>query len=171
MQYLASTESTYLLENDPALVAPLVDQAQRTLEAIGLCDATTRVRVGVALEEALYNALYHGNLEITTEQLDDARSNLVLGGAADPVAERRSQPPFSDRKIFFQMSLSHTEARFTVRDEGAGFDPEAFSGDVSLGSLEGGRGRGLLLMKTFMNDVSYNDRGNEITLIKRRDAN
>ena len=39
-----------------------------------------------------------------------------------------------------------------------------------LGSLDPQTGRGLVLMRAFMDEVKFNDRGNEVTMIKRREA-
>ncbi len=61
------TESIFHLENDPALLEPLVRYLQEEIIRLGVCVEADRVRVGVALEEALANALYHGNLEIGSE--------------------------------------------------------------------------------------------------------
>jgi len=63
------THCAYALDNDPALVPALVDQIQQILAGIGVGDAAERIRVCVAFEEALLNAMYHGNLEISEEEL------------------------------------------------------------------------------------------------------
>jgi anti-sigma regulatory factor (Ser/Thr protein kinase) len=54
-----------------------------------------------------------------------------------------------------------------VRDEGPGFDPGGLPDPTDPANLERPCGRGLLLMKTFMDEVRYNDRGNEVTMRKR----
>ena len=59
--------SQYVLENDPSLVPPLVAQFREDLIEMGLCDLTGATRAGIALEEALLNAVYHGNLEVSSE--------------------------------------------------------------------------------------------------------
>ena len=40
-------------------------------------------------------------------------------------------------------------------------------GKLDPANIERGHGRGLLLMQTFMNEVTHNEKGNEVTLIKR----
>lgn len=64
---LESRESSFRLENDPGLITPLIQVLQEDLGAMDVCDATARTRVGVALQEALSNALYHGNLEVSPD--------------------------------------------------------------------------------------------------------
>jgi hypothetical protein len=58
---------------------------------------------------------------------------------------------------------------YVVRDEGPGFDPSILPDPTDPANLEQVGGRGLLLIRTFMNKVYHNERGNEITLIKDRD--
>jgi hypothetical protein len=163
------TEFTFTLRNDPALIDPLVDMVQQMVGGMRLCDAIWRVRVGIALEQALLNALYRGNLEISPEQMQEAREALLAGKGVDIVTERASKAPYSERTIHADISITKDEAKFVVRDQGAGFDVDkaATAGDASALEHEGGRG--LVLMRTFMDEVTFNDAGNEVTMIKRRE--
>ncbi len=63
-----------LLENDPTLIAPLVERVQREFADWDTRDEMACSRVGVALQEALTNALYHGNLEVSSELRRSTRS-------------------------------------------------------------------------------------------------
>ena len=72
------------------------------------------------------------------------------------------------RRIHVLVTLSPSEARFVIRDEGPGFDPESVPDPTDPANLERESGRGLLLMRTFMDEVRFNQAGNEVTLIKRR---
>jgi len=168
---LVLSEHAFVLDNDPALVAPLVDHFQELLSTMRLCDETGRIRAGIALEEALLNALYHGNLELDTEQLRAASVHLLDAGSSDLVRQLRSQAPYRDRRIHVLCRVTSTEATYTIRDDGPGFQPDSVPVPTGPSGLERERGRGLLLMRTFMDEVRYNERGNEVTLIKRREAN
>ena len=53
---------------------------------------------------------------------------------------------------------------YTVRDEGPGFDPASLPDPTDPANLDRPCGRGLLLMRTFMDNVIFNDKGNEVTL-------
>lgn len=169
-QCLRCAELTLWLENDASLIDPLVDVVQRLVDKMQLCDATGRVRVGIALEEALLNALYRGNLELSFEQMQEDRSNLLQGLSMGLAEQRRNESPFCERKILVKISISTEELKVTVRDEGPGFDvlPLADSDDPSALGREGGRG--LVLMRTFMDEVTYNDAGNEVCMTKRKEA-
>ncbi|HUY35838.1 MAG TPA: response regulator [Pirellulales bacterium] len=168
---LVWAEFALFLENDAALIDPLVDAVQQIVERMRLCDATGRVQVGVALEEALLNALYRGNLELGFEEMQEDRANLLRGMSAGLLEQRRGQPPYCDRRIFVRVQVSKDEARFVVRDDGRGFavPPPSDVADPSAVVREGGRG--LVLMRAFMDQVSFNETGNEVTMVKRRDQN
>ena len=67
------------------------------------------------------------------------------------------------------VKITGEEARFVIRDEGPGFDVRSVPGVDGQGTPELERGRGLSLMRTFMDQVVFNEAGNEVTMVKRRD--
>jgi CheY-like chemotaxis protein len=160
---LAQLESHFVLENDRSLLPPLIAYFQEQMARLQLCEQATRVRVGVAVEEALLNALLHGNLEVssTLRQQDDGAYHRLA-------EERRHQAPYRDRRVHLRATLSRNEAVFVVRDEGPGFDPASLPDPTDPENLEQTSGRGLLLIQTFMDEIAYNRTGNELTMIKRR---
>jgi CheY-like chemotaxis protein/anti-sigma regulatory factor (Ser/Thr protein kinase) len=160
---LAQLESHFVLENDRSLIPPLIAYFQEQMARLQLCDQATRVRVGVAVEEALLNAIFHGNLEVSSElrQEDDAAFHRLA-------EERRHLPPYRDRRVHLRATLSRNEAVFVVRDEGPGFDPASLPDPTAPENLDQTSGRGLLLIQTFMDEIAYNRSGNELTMIKRR---
>ena len=162
-QRLTRMESHFALENDRALIPPLVAELTENLIFMGLCDETELLRVTVALGEALDNAMIHGNLEISSEERDqDERAYQEL------IAQRRQQPPYGSRLVYVAAKESRTEARYTIRDEGPGFDASRLPDPHDAHNLEQMTNRGLLLIHSFMDEVSHNAKGNEITLVKRR---
>jgi CheY-like chemotaxis protein len=162
MNFCTSTESRFALENDGSLIPPLVGLVQDEVARRGLCDESESLRVGVALGEALSNALFHGNLEISSQlREDDFRAYRSL------VAERMGQSPFRERRVHVTAQLSPREVTLIVRDEGQGFDPATLPDPTDPANLERITGRGVLLMRTFMDEVSFNKRGTEVTLVKR----
>jgi CheY-like chemotaxis protein len=164
MHYLETTEAVFVLANDRGLLQEFVHHALQLLRCLPLGDETERLRVSVALHEALLNAYYHGNLEI----------GASLGGADRQAHEqlarqRLQETPYRDRSIRVSARISRMEAIFVVRDEGPGFDvAQLASRLVPDATLAGGRG--IILMRTLLDEVRYNDAGNEVTLVKRRAA-
>jgi len=161
------TEFEFELENGPALIYPLTDLVQQIAVSMGVCAQADRLRMGLVLEEALLNAIYHGNLEMSGEDLQAARESLITGGK-DMIAERQTQAPYKDRRVRVEIKMLPGEARFVIRDEGPGFNAAEISEAIDPQAMDGEAGRGLVLMRTFMDEVAFNEVGNEVTMIKRR---
>jgi CheY-like chemotaxis protein len=170
IECMVRNEFTFHLTNDQALIDPLVDLVQQMVFGMRLCDSIERVRVGVALEQALLNALYRGNLELAAEDIQRSREMLLQGENGNLVSQRRSESPYGQRRIHVDVSITPEQARFVVRDEGPGFDVNSLPEPGDPGTLEQEGGRGLVLMRTFMDEVSFNAQGNEVTMVKRRKA-
>lgn len=163
MNCMTETYCKFVLDNDNKLIPPLVSHLLELAERLELWDESDRMRIGIALEESLVNALCHGNLEVGSELRgvdDEAYYNLI--------ADRRAGKPYCDRRIFIDSTFSRSEARFVIRDQGPGFDPASLPDPTDPANLEKAAGRGVLLMRSFMDEVSYNDAGNAVTLVKRR---
>jgi CheY-like chemotaxis protein/anti-sigma regulatory factor (Ser/Thr protein kinase) len=162
MYYLETSDEVFVLPNDLTLIHGLVDDTQRKLRCLPLADEMERMRVGLALEEALTNAYYHGNLEVGT----------VVGSASRDAYEQRAarrleEAPYRDRHIRVSLRITRQEAMFVVRDEGRGFDVAGLTAGMSRPDAEKAAGRGIVLMYAAMDTVHYNAAGNEVTLIKR----
>ena len=164
MGCMTKHECAFVLDNDPELIGPLAAHLHDEAVRIGLCDDVEGTRLGVALEEALKNALYHGTLEVGRKLRQEDRA------AYDAlVAERRRQAPYRDRQIHLEADISASGATFVIRDEGPGFDVSTLPDPTEPSSLAMTTGRGVLLMLSFMDEVVYNETGNVVRLIKRRD--
>lgn len=93
----------------------------------------------VALDEAFVNAVKHGN------KFD------------------------SNKLVRINATVSKEEAKFTVEDEGEGFDVKSIPDPLDPQNLFKTSGRGVLFIYNIMDEVSYNDRGNRLTMVKRND--
>ncbi len=92
--------------------------------------------VEMALEEALANAIHHGNQE-------------------DPL-----------KKVCFSCQISEELAKIRIEDEGEGFDPGSITDPRAPENLERACGRGVFLIKNFMNRVEYSECGRRIDMEK-----
>jgi serine/threonine-protein kinase RsbW len=118
-------------------IFPLLDGVLAELHAAGY-SAREVFGVRLALEEAMVNAVHHGN-------------------RGDP-AKMAS--------LRYHVLADHVLAE--VEDEGPGFDPEAVPDPRTPENLERPGGRGLLLMRSYMTWVRYNSTGNCVTLFRSR---
>lgn len=165
LSHLVQNESHFRLENDCTLFPPLINFVQENSARFGLFDQIERVRLGIALEESLVNALYHGNLEVSSSLLEESHEAYYA-----LVEQRLQTAPYNKRAIEVTVRVTAEEVTVRVRDHGPGFDPSSLPDPTDPVNLDKVSGRGLLLMRTFVDQLSFNDRGNEVTLVKRRRA-
>jgi CheY-like chemotaxis protein/anti-sigma regulatory factor (Ser/Thr protein kinase) len=169
IECLRDTQYQLALDNDPTLIPPLVDLAQQMLAGMRCCDAAARMHAGVALEEALLNAMLHGNLEMSLADVRDARLQLRQGLRSQLVDQRRIEAPFCKRLVHARIEISPQQARFVVRDEGKGFDVTTVPEAHDPTTVGGPTGRGLVLIKNFMHNVEFNDAGNEVIMTMKHE--
>ena len=160
----------YELDNDFALVDPLVETVQEVIAGMGLLGFNERVRLGVAFKEAILNAMVRGNLELGREQMPDVRERVPEDGADNILVQRQADPKFADRKVRVDVTVDRGEVTFVIGDDGPGFDVSTIPASDSTHTLEPDQGRGLWLISTFMDEVRFNEQGNEVTMIKKREA-
>jgi len=92
--------------------------------------------IRLAVEEGLSNAIKHGN---------------------------RGE---SRRKVNVTYDVSDERVLIVIADEGDGFDPRAVPDPTADENLENPCGRGLMLMRAYMDEVCFNERGNEVRMVK-----
>lgn len=155
-------EVQFLLDNDPELVPYLVSVIDRVLRVRTVTSDDDIFRVSLAVREALLNAIYHGNLEVSSElrQADESPFHQLAN-------ERRGSEPYCNRKVRFRIRVTPHAFHCAILDEGPGFDPDAIPDPTDTANLARPSGRGLFLIRTLMDAVLYSPRGNEVILVKR----
>lgn len=162
-ELLQRSESYYVLGYDKSSFRPLINELQDGLAQTGITDQTDRLRIGTALVEALTNAIDHGNLELDSKLRENEVSTYHSTGAA-----RIDEEPYRNRRVHVTARFTIGEATFIIRDEGPGFDPETLPDPTDPENLSKSSGRGVMMMRTFMDEVRFNESGNEITMVKRK---
>lgn len=163
LESLTSVRMKFELGNDITALRPLILFMQGHIRRLGTFDESDIVRISTALQEGLINAIEHGNLELDS-RLRELNDNTYqkLGD------ERRQQEPYASRKAHITAEFNREGCRWTIRDEGQGFDPRSLPDPRDPANLQRVSGRGLLLIQTFMDDVSFNDKASEITMFRKR---
>jgi serine/threonine-protein kinase RsbW len=129
----------HVIPSDLSAARDLQAEIEEALHAVLFADSEI-FAIKMAVEEALVNAIKHGN------QMDPDKTVRVRYHAH---AER------------FEVSIS---------DQGPGFDPSDVPDPTAPENLERPCGRGLLLMRYYMTDVSFADRGSTISMFKLRNG-
>ena len=126
------------IPSDLEEAARLQETIERQLQTITRFTENEIFSIKLALEEAIVNAIKHGNQ--------------------------------MDRRKVVRVSYRVLPHRFDVKivDEGPGFDPEDVPDPTAPENLERPCGRGLLLMRHYMNEVTFHPPGNVVSMTKRR---
>jgi serine/threonine-protein kinase RsbW len=96
--------------------------------------------IKLALEEALINAIKHGN------KLD------------------------ANKKVTIDAMITNDRAEFVIQDQGEGFRRKDVPDPTDDHNREKSSGRGLLLIEAYMTDVSYSDRGRRLKMVYKKKA-
>lgn len=158
MRSAKKVDFEFELENDLRIIDPLVDLIQQVVASQDLFDSTERVRMCVAIEHALQNAMIRGNLEISRNEYPVVDAALV--------EQRAAEDRFKDRKVYFQFIIAGNDCKFVIRDRGNGFDVSTVPSARDPEAFRDGIGRGLVLIQAFMDDVQFSEGGREIRLRK-----
>ena len=165
MKFNSLARYRFELENEPSLIAPMTDFVKMQMEQIELGDQTDQRHCALAIEETLINAMFHGNLELDAAEVQAARKAMHEGKSTPKTNERRNTKPFSDRRIHVDIEFQSNAITMLVRDQGRGFDAAGgLESANQVSQLSGEGGRGLTLIRKFMDQVQYNADGNEIKL-------
>ncbi len=125
------------IASDPLLGVELIKQILDELEQLNW-DQGELFGVHMSLEEAIMNAIKHGN------------------GLCE------------NKQVVINARISPTKFYVRVEDEGPGFDPTAVPDPTLDENLTKPSGRGLMLMRIYMTCVEFNSTGNQIELLKVR---
>ena len=142
------------LSSDPSLLPEVVDFCERMLHSMSTLDRIGRLRIAIAVDQALHNAMYRGNLEISQHH------KISFNNFETPeiVQTRLDSKQYRDRKIRVAIEIKPSRFGICIQDEGPGFDTK------SVGSWAEPSLRGIILMNSFMDVVKFNDKGNMVEM-------
>ncbi len=142
----------------PGVISWLIKTTASTLSPI------RRLHLRGALQELLFNAVEHGNLEIVYREKQEA---LVDGRYEQLLAHRLAQARLRDRRVIMHV-LHDKDANslaYRITDEGKGFKWRSLlTRSQELCEAEDTNGRGIFLARSFFPCLAYNERGNEVTI-------
>lgn len=160
--YLKQEYAEFLIDNNIRMVNLLSYRLTRNLESY--LDRREIIRMQLGLQEAIINAIEHGNLEIDFET--KSRLKKMEGNYWDHVIDICNKDNLEKRKIKVQYYLFSNLVQYIITDEGKGFNWKQYVAKTPDGNLINNyHGVGLTMLQDIF-EVSFNEKGNEITLIK-----
>ena len=163
LDHLLQETRTLEIGNDFEGVNRIIAFMTQDLPSYGILIQEQLFRMNMLLKEAIENAIFHGNLELSSEI---RRNNPQL--FYKTAEQKRDIDPYKNRRLTLQYDISRNSAKYVVRDEGKGFAHADLLDPADPDNLLRIEGRGLIMIMNFMDEVFWNDRGNEITMVRYR---
>lgn len=164
-EFLEGIDAKFDLPNHASQAIAVVGYVQEGMATLALGDETDRLRLGIALDAAIQNAMYLGNLELSQRQVRAAQQQPDAGKSfLRLVHDRDTQPPYRDRKVHVSVNLSRSGIKCVVGHDGPGFDAKAALETDDALELAHSRSCGWVLVKSLVGKLSFDAHGNEVTL-------
>jgi anti-sigma regulatory factor (Ser/Thr protein kinase) len=145
----------------PQWIEALVEYAKTRAILAGVCQESRTSKLMLALHEAFTNAMIHGNLELSSELKERGDSSF-----AEALAEKMADPVLAARHIDLLIDYDGQRCRWIITDQGQGFDVDSALAraddddpEVLLAS-----GRGIIIMRSFVDEVRYELGGRRVIL-------
>lgn len=158
---LIRLDACYALANRRELAFAFARTLRGLLADHAGADAVTAARSAAIGLEAVDNAMFRGNLELSP----GLRQTAAVNAYAVLQEQRQRQTPYRDRRVWITTRITPDAVQLTIRDEGPGFDVPGLCSHGLDGDARSRAGRGSLVMRYFCADVRYNEVGNEVTLV------
>jgi serine/threonine-protein kinase RsbW len=128
-----------VLPSDPTLLDDAVEDITSELQATACWGFDEPEAIGMAVREAIANAMVHGN-------------------HCDP-----------EKTVRISLAVNENcDLLVSVKDSGSGFDPSVLPNPIAPGNLLAPHGRGIFIIRQLMNDVDFKfDHGTEVRMRRR----
>ncbi len=148
------------IHSQTALIANVVAFLQNRIKLFCELYKINVRNISLCLHEALVNSVIHGNLEVpsTLKNEDPEKFEALL-------KERESLASYANRQVLIRCQISTGYLKFEIEDQGQGFNPQSIHFSDPILMIPSGRG--ILIITSFMDEVSWNAAGNCITMVKR----
>lgn len=158
---MGSISGSFVMDNDPYNVKTYANLVSNYLYNSNYINQDKRDRLHVALFEMLMNAVEHGNCNINysekTAWLEEH------GDILDLIRKKCKDPEIKKKRVHFTYRIANDRSFFSIRDEGEGFDwrsrVQSKEGEVNLSM----HGHGIQMTRYYIENLSYNDSGNEVS--------
>jgi serine/threonine-protein kinase RsbW len=102
-------------------------------------------------------------MEFDDEAVEQANLAIIEAGTNAILHGNSSDP---NKRVYFQFLVGEDKLTVIVKDEGRGFNPDEVPNPLDLENLLSTSGRGIFLMRTFMDEVNYSNNGTKVQMVK-----
>ncbi|MDY6855632.1 MAG: ATP-binding protein [Thermodesulfobacteriota bacterium] len=154
------------MSSDPEIIPSVIDEI---IELLGAdCSHKDIIAIRIGLNEIIINAVEHGNLAIDWETKNKA---LKDGDFDDFIKRRMKEEPFASKVVTIECLIYQKRACFVVSDEGEGFNWRQIPDPRNDENIAIPHGRGISIARFYMDEVHFNEKANEVTLVRHINNN
>lgn len=152
----------YILKNSIGEVAGLIKEICGEISEV--IDEANVNLFAAALYEVAINAIEHGNLGISYETKKEwIEKNIYHEKLAELLKTETAKNTF----VEISLEIENGYITLIVKDEGEGFKPQKAIEKIKQEDFMRNSGRGMMMMKSYFDEIKYNETGNSITLLKK----
>lgn len=151
----------YILENKLEDITPLIEE---------ICSEVKKYipnneldLFAAALYEVIMNAIEHGNLHILYETKKEWLKKNIYN---KKLKELLKTDKAKETNVEITLKIEETIISINVKDKGDGFNPKQEAKKINNDGFARESGRGIMMIKSYFDEVKFNKKGNAITLIK-----
>jgi hypothetical protein len=159
--FLSNISGSFLLDNDIYDVKCYVNLICNFLYNSNRLKLEHKFNVRLALTEMLTNAIEHGNCGITYDEKSEWLEKSY--DIAELIASKNCDEVITRKKVLFEYIITPEKGIFTISDQGKGFDWRHVKDVTKDEFVLELHGRGILITKSLVNNLHYNEQGNEVT--------
>ncbi len=163
MEFITVERLSLDVGNYLTMVGDIVDRLTSGLKRF--LDGSDVMMIKMGLHEMIVNAMEHGNLNITFDEKTKAQED---GRLFEFMKERRMLPEYRDKKVSIDYHIDESRVVYRITDMGSGFDYKKIMDRVKneVNQQELAHGRGIIMTQAVFNKVEYNNKGNQVLLVK-----
>ncbi len=162
-EHSTQKKGTITIKNNLSLVPKATNIILNFCYAVGFRNLDTYSKISICLHEMITNAIEHGNCEIGYNlKTNIINQNLNI---VDIVKERASLPENTEKRVRVRYNINSKRAVITVADEGRGFNSTDIPNPLNEENVFMVHGRGIMMTRTFVDQMSYNAKGNKVRLV------
>src|SRR5262245_377643 len=167
--FVVAEQMQLCLPSRPDWIEAAAEYLRQWAVLSGACDESRSGKLLIAFHEAISNAIIHGNLELSSELKERGDTSF-----AEALAQRASDPALAQRIVDIVMRYDGDRARWIITDQGQGFDYERWLKRQESDDPEAdpeallASGRGILLMRSFLDEIRYEQGGRRLILTLNR---
>ena len=151
----------YILENKLEDITPLIEEI--CLEVKKYIGSNELDLFASALYEVIMNAIEHGNLNVLYETKKEWLKKNIYN---KKLKELLKTDKAKNTHVEIVLKIEDDNININVKDQGLGFKPKQEAKKINNDGFARESGRGMMMIKSYFDEVKFNKKGNSITLIK-----